>query len=167
MAEVRDAQPRDVADAARVKAAGWRDSYASEVPAPVLAPFTEPGFWEPGLASLLAQAHAFFLVDVADGQVRGLAHGSLAGVPCLASLHVRAGHRGHGIGRELMRAVAGRVYAHGSRRLRLDVVSGNQRALRFYRRLGAVDLGAHPARWAPEVTETSMVIPDVNTISEA
>ncbi len=167
MGGVRDAQPRDVADAARVKAAGWRDSYASEVPAPVLAPFTEPGFWEPRLAFLLGKADAFFLVDVADGQVRGLAHGSLAGVPYLESLHVQAGHRDHGIGQQLMHAVAGRVHAQGTRRLHLDVVSGNQRALSFYRRLGAVELSTHPARWAPEVTETSMVIPDVNTISEA
>ena len=167
MPGVRDAQPRDVADAASVKAAGWRDSYASEVRPAVLAPFTRPGFWEPRLASLLGKADAFFLVDVTGGQVRGLAHGSLTGVPYLESLHVRAGHRGHGIGQKLMPAVAGRVPAHGSRRLHLDVVSGNQRALRFYRRLGAVALETHPATWAPEVTETRMVIPDIDTISEA
>ena len=85
-------------------------------------------------------------------------------MPYLESLHVRAGHRGRGIGRELMRAVAGRVCAQGTPSLHLDVVSGNDCALRFYRRLGAVDLGTHPAGWAPEVTETSMVIPDVDAL---
>jgi len=164
---VRDAQPRDVAGAARVEAAGWHDSYASEVRPAVLEPLSRPAFWEPRLASLLGQPDAFFLVDVADGEVRGLTHGSLTGVPYLESLHVRAGHRGRGIGWELMRAVAGRVHARGSGRLHLDVVSGNDRALRFYRRLGAVVLGTHPARWAPEVTETRLVIPDVDTVSEA
>jgi hypothetical protein len=111
MASLHNAQQRDVSDAARVKAAGWHDSYASLVPAPVLAPFTQPGFWEPRLASLLGCPDSFFLVDAADGEVRGLAHGSLAGVPYLESLHVRAGHRGGASGGELIRAVAGRVRA--------------------------------------------------------
>jgi ribosomal protein S18 acetylase RimI-like enzyme len=164
MAGVRDAQQRDVSDAARVKAAGWSDRYASEVPAPVLAPFVRPGFWRPRLVSLLGCPESFFLVDAADGEVRGLAHGSLTGVPYLESLHVRAEHRRRGIGRELMCAVAGRVRARGARRLHLDVVSGNGPALHFYRRLGAVELRNHPARWAPEVTETSMVIPDVDAL---
>lgn len=162
MAGVRGAQQRDVSDAAGVKAAGWRDSYARLVRASVLAPFTQPSFWEPKLASLLGHPDSFFLVDTADGEVRGLAHGSLTGVPYLESLRVRAGHRGRGIGRELMRAVAVRVCAQGTLSLHLDVVSGNDRALRFYRRLGGVDLGTHPAGWAYEVTETSMVIPDVD-----
>ena len=65
-----------------------------------------------------------------------------------------------------MRAVAGRVRARGARSLHFDVVSGNDRALRFDRRLGGVDLGTHPAGWAPEVTETSMVIPDVDALRE-
>ena len=64
----------------------------------------------------------------------------------------------------MMCAVAGRVRARGARRLHLDVVSGNGPALHFYRRLGAVELRNHPARWAPEVTETSMVIPDVDAL---
>jgi GNAT superfamily N-acetyltransferase len=96
--------------------------------------------------------------------VRGLAHGSLAGVPHLESLHIRAGHRGRGIGRELMRAVAERIRARGACSLHLDVVSGNDRALRFYRRLGTAELGNHPARWAPEVMETSLVIPEFSPL---
>jgi hypothetical protein len=159
MAGVREAQQRDVSDAACVKAAGWRDSYARLVPAPVLAPFTLPSLWMPKVASLLGHLDSFFLVDTADGEVRGLAHGSVRACPPGVAAHPggapgawhRAGVDARG---------AGRVRARGARSLHFDVVSGNDRALRIYRRLGGVDLGTHPAGWALEVTETSLVFPD-------
>jgi len=96
--------------------------------------------------------------------VRGVAYGSLAGVPDLECLHVLDGDRGRGIGRRLLRAVAERVRTHGQRSRRLDVLSGNPRAVDFYRRLGAVEQGTHPAAWACGVTETGMLIPDVTTV---
>jgi len=148
MAGVREAQQRDVSDAACVKAAGWRDSYARLVPAPVLAPFTQPSFWEPKLASLLS----FFLVDIADGEVRagpwvpdgralpGVA-ARLGGTP--GAWH-RAGVDARGGGARPRSGRAQSALRHGER----------QR------------MGTHPAGWAPEVTETSMVIPDVDALRE-
>lgn len=50
--------------------------------------------------------------------------------------------RGHGIGRKLMQAAAGHAKARGAERLIWAVYHGNEPAVAFYRRLGAIDVEA-------------------------
>lgn len=60
----------------------------------------------------------------------------LPGVPLLQDLFVRPQHRNRWIGTRLVRSAEGHALAAGKTRLALGVLPNNQRAKRFYRRLG-------------------------------
>jgi len=55
----------------------------------------------------------------------------------LEDLFVRPSHRGEGVGRALLSAVAARVCARGGERLEWAALDWNELALGFYRRMGA------------------------------
>ncbi len=55
----------------------------------------------------------------------------------LEDLFVRPAHRGAGVGRALLAAVAARVRAEGGERLEWAALDWNELALGFYRRIGA------------------------------
>lgn len=55
----------------------------------------------------------------------------------LEDLFVRLDHRGEGVGRALLSAVAARVRASGGERLEWAALDWNELALGFYRRMGA------------------------------
>jgi GNAT superfamily N-acetyltransferase len=55
----------------------------------------------------------------------------------LEDLFVRPAHRGGGVGRELLAAVAARVRDRGGERLEWAALDWNELALGFYRRIGA------------------------------
>lgn len=61
-----------------------------------------------------------------------------------ATLHLREGRRGQGMGTELLQALAGRAQAMGLRTLMACVDSGNEGALRFFGRHGFVERGRLP-----------------------
>ncbi len=59
----------------------------------------------------------------------------------LEDLFVRPSHRGEGVGRALLSAVAARVRERGGQRLEWAALDWNELALGFYRRLGAETMG--------------------------
>jgi GNAT superfamily N-acetyltransferase len=59
----------------------------------------------------------------------------------LEDLFVRPAHRGAGVGRELLAAVAARVRERGGQRLEWAALDWNELALGFYRRIGAQTMG--------------------------
>jgi len=59
----------------------------------------------------------------------------------LEDLFVRPAHRGEGVGRELLAAVAACVRESGGERLEWAALDWNELALGFYRRLGAETMG--------------------------
>jgi GNAT superfamily N-acetyltransferase len=59
----------------------------------------------------------------------------------LEDLFVRPSHRGAGVGRALLAAVAARVRNRGGERLEWAALDWNELALGFYRRLGANTMG--------------------------
>jgi GNAT superfamily N-acetyltransferase len=59
----------------------------------------------------------------------------------LEDLFVRPAHRGGGVGRALLAAVAARVRERGGQRLEWAALDWNELALGFYRRLGASTMG--------------------------
>ncbi len=95
---------------------------------------------------LLVDPGAFVMIAEDDGHVLGyamvrLAEGSvgyatLATVGDVETLSVLPGARGGGVGTALMDAVYDELAAVGVREVRLDVVAGNDDAIRFYKRRG-------------------------------
>jgi GNAT superfamily N-acetyltransferase len=59
----------------------------------------------------------------------------------LEDLFVRPPHRGAGVGRALLAAVAARTRAEGGQRLEWAALDWNELALGFYRRIGAQTMG--------------------------
>jgi GNAT superfamily N-acetyltransferase len=58
----------------------------------------------------------------------------------LEDLFVRKEHRGEGVGRALLQAVAARVSEHGGERLEWAALDWNELALGFYRGIGATTM---------------------------
>ena len=82
-----------------------------------------------------------------DGEIAGVAlwflnFSTWAGVHgiYLEDLFVRLDHRGAGLGRELLAALAAECVHHGYSRLEWSVLDWNEPAIGFYRRLGAVPM---------------------------
>ncbi len=99
-------------------------------------------------AALFGDAPALFgHVAVADGQVVGMAlwflnfstwrgtHGVY-----LEDLYVQPQHRGSGLGRELLRTLAGLCVKHGYSRLEWSVLDWNAPSIEFYEAAGAVPM---------------------------
>jgi ribosomal protein S18 acetylase RimI-like enzyme len=81
--------------------------------------------------------------DTADDAVRvwiNETSGSLADIAVVVRLFVHPGHRGHGAGRELMRAAFEHATMLG-KRLVFDVMLKDQQAIRLYEALGCERLG--------------------------
>jgi len=105
---------------------------------------------EQGLAGALFGEHpaAEALIAERDGEALGYAlffatfssFLTSTGV-WLEDLFVRPSHRGEGVGRALLSAVAARVCQQGGERLEWAALDWNELALGFYRRLGARTMG--------------------------
>ncbi len=61
-------------------------------------------------------------------------------VPVLTALAVRTNSQGHGVGRQLVAGMESFLRANRVRKYRLDTLSTNDRALRFYKGLGFVEV---------------------------
>jgi GNAT superfamily N-acetyltransferase len=84
------------------------------------------------------------IAEVGEGEPAGFAlyfhnFSTFLGLPgiYLEDLFVRPGYRGHGVGRALLRHLAWLVEERGCGRLEWAVLDWNERAIGFYRRLGA------------------------------
>jgi GNAT superfamily N-acetyltransferase len=104
----------------------------------------------------------FVAVDAAADVWIGCAGGftETGGTASLISMWVAPDHRGRGVGKSLVEAVIGWAHAAGYERLRLDVVRGQDSAIRLYTRLGFQPTG----RWIPmprdpTLLEDEMVLP--------
>jgi ribosomal protein S18 acetylase RimI-like enzyme len=105
-------------------------------------------------------AAAQFIAET-DGRIVGHAGGHVAhgdpGTTLIYSVYVTPDWRGRGVVGRLVDEVAAWSRSGGRYRLALEVVVGNDRAVRAYRRLGFVDTGrrsAHPT--IPVLTELVM-----------
>jgi GNAT superfamily N-acetyltransferase len=165
----RDALPADLDRVTEIKVASWRDTYSALLPPAILAPFLD----QAAQLEYLRRAHGdpgtLLLVAERDGQgVIGFAltHTDAQPDPWLESLHVLARHRSRGTGAALVRATASRLLLLGHRTMRLGVVAGNDRAMRFYERLGADHIGHEPTAWAPEVRHELYRWADISVLED-
>jgi GNAT superfamily N-acetyltransferase len=106
---------------------------------------------------------AQFIADV-DGRVVAHAGGwappESSGVTMIFAVYVTPAHRGTGLLDRLVDAVAEWSRTMGRPRLELEVIVGNDRAMRAYRRLGFVDTGLRaPHPTIPVLTEMIMSRP--------
>ncbi len=145
---IRDASAQDASAVTALHVASWRSSYRGVLPDTYLdgEAETERGaHWEKTLSGL-GPKDLVLLAEDAEG-LRGFISVYWRKEPgfdaYLDNLHVRPGHRGSGLGRQLLAAALQRLIGQGARNLCLWAFDQNQGAVRFYERLGGrpVDRG--------------------------
>ena len=103
---------------------------------------------------------AQFVADCGDrliGHAGGVASPDEPHVTIVFAVYVTPQRRGGGVLAELIEAVADWSRTNGRPELMLEVVSGNDRAVRAYRRLGFVDTGVRlPHPTVPTLVELQM-----------
>lgn len=103
----------------------------------------------------------FVAIDQATREWIGCAgsHVDVDGTPNLISMWVAPEHRGRGVGSSLVDAVIDWARATGHVRVRLDVVRGQESAVRLYGRLGFRHTGrSTPMERDPDLVEDEMVL---------
>lgn len=142
---IRDAEASDAEGMARVEVETWQATYPGMLPAMHLAAMNVPRARARWLRTLGLDPRRFALVAELEGEIVAFASGSLAGgqpdrMARLDMLYVLPGFQRIGLGRALTHALATRISASRVRALWVDVLAKNQRARRFYRALGAIEL---------------------------
>ena len=100
----------------------------------------DDALWRSRVAPSDARASAVAITDAGEwvGQMVVLLD---AEPPTLVGVYVDPRHRGDGTAQRLLEALVGRARATGAATLRLQVSEGNDRARRFYERMGFVATG--------------------------
>jgi GNAT superfamily N-acetyltransferase len=152
------------ADAARMRA--LRLEMLADAPLAFLETIAEAAARpHPEFAARVAQAAAGnhiaqFVADAGGrlvGHLGGVAAADDPTVTLIFAVYVTPAWRGHGLLARLVDAVAAWSRAAGRPELMLEVVVGNERALRAYRRLGFADTGVRvPHPKIPTLTELQM-----------
>lgn len=154
---IREATRDDIPGMARVYVDSWRVTYRGIVPDSYLDSLTYEGradrwhreFPSPG-------SDAFVYVAEVAGEIVGFAGGRPPNQPCpgydgeLYSIHVAPGHKGKGLGRALVRAVARRLRERGVTTMMLWMFRDNTPARGFYESLGGEVVGTKTFELAGE-----------------
>ncbi|MGI9414102.1 MAG: GNAT family N-acetyltransferase, partial [Hyphomicrobiales bacterium] len=170
-AMIRIARPEDAETIARIHVESWRETYPGIIPDDVLA-----GLDISEKAAMWANSIAEPGVDVFVG---GAGEDALTGFGCCGAradvpdrfegefraIYVLKEGQGTGLGRGLMRAMAGALSARGHRSAALRVARDNAPARDFYVRLGGVEAGGCAHRVGDvEIAEVIYGWPDVSVL---
>ena len=134
--KIRRAAQSDFQSIAAIHAESWKDSYADDLPATFLTGRID---------RVLVQHWSEFEIQ-RDDVVLVAEEGSLVGfaaiwcrpIPFIDNLHVIPSQRSKGIGNALMKAAAKELIHKGHQTAYLWVFESNEKAIRFYERLGGV-----------------------------
>lgn len=142
--QIRRAEPEDARAIAEIHVAGWRETYAGILPADYLAALSADQRAETWLKVLRGGAPVYLADGVGFSIVARQRDPELAGEwpDELQALYVLRSHQGRGLGRALLRAALGAE----PRPFSAFVLEGNDGALGFYLKTGAVELFRRPDR---------------------
>ena len=148
---IREAGPADIPAIARVVVDTWRTTYRGILPDEVLATLSyaqREQVWTRALANQ-TNLPAVYLAETEAGAVVGVASGGRTEPPDpiyqgeLAAIYILDTYQGHGLGRDLVAAVAQRLAERGLTGLLVWVLADNP-ACRFYERLGGRRVSEKP-----------------------
>jgi ribosomal protein S18 acetylase RimI-like enzyme len=147
--KIRVASALDAPGIGRVHVETWRSAYRGIVPDEYLAGLSaveRAGQWGDLLADQSGARFMLIADDRSDELIGFVAAGpERSRHPMyrreVYALYVLRSHQRRGVGRTLVRAVAGRLLAGGSRSMLLWVLDANAQARRFYEALGGTVVG--------------------------
>ena len=133
---IRPATQSDLKEIAAIHAASWKDAYSDVFPAEFLVGQIDRQFsnyW----GEISIKTEDLVLVAKKDSPVGFIAVWCRP-TPFIDNLHVRPSQRSKKIGSALMKAAARELIDRGHRTGYLWVFENNEKAIRFYERLGGV-----------------------------
>jgi ribosomal protein S18 acetylase RimI-like enzyme len=134
MMKIRRATQSDLQEIAAIHIESWKDSYSNVLPAEFLAGPINRVF-ERHWSEIEIQNEDIVLVAEENSLV-GFVAVWCRPIPFIDHLHVRPSQRSKKIGSALMKAVANELINQGYKTAYLLVFESNEKAIRFYERLG-------------------------------
>jgi len=134
--KIRRSTPSDLQDIAVIQIESWKDSYADALPVEFLAGQINLDF-ERHWNEIEIQNKDIVLVAEEDLLV-GFVAVWCRPIPFIDNLHVRPPQRSKKVGSALMKAVAKELINEGHKTAYLWVFESNEKAIRFYERLGGI-----------------------------
>jgi ribosomal protein S18 acetylase RimI-like enzyme len=134
--KIRRATQSDIQDIAAIHIESWKDAYSDVLPAEFLAGKIDRDF-ELHWSEIEIQNEDIVLVAEEDSLV-GFVAVWCRPIPFIDNLHVRPSQRSKKTGSALMKVVAKELINKGHKTAYLWVFEGNEKAIRFYERLGGV-----------------------------
>ena len=132
--KIRRATPSDLGNIAAIHVESWKDTYSDDLPAEFLA-----GKIDRDLAQHWSEIeiHTEDVVLVAEeDSLVGFVAIWCRPIPFIDNLHVKPSHRSKRVGSALMKAAAKELIHKGHQTAFLWVFESNEKAIRFYERLG-------------------------------
>ena len=174
--QIRPATPDDAPSIGRVQVETWRAAYrgiVAEGTLAGLAPEERAREWRALLTDPSGARFMFVAHDATEGLLGFAAAGpERSSDPAyrgeLYAIYVRPSHQRRGVGRGLVRAVAGRLAAAGTRSMLLWVLAANAPGRAFYEALGGAVVREQLIDIAGEIlTEVAYGWPSLTVLLEA
>ena len=137
--QIRPATPSDFQAIAAIHIESWKDTYADALPAEFLNQKIDRDVIQ-HWSEVEVQNEDIILV-AEENLVIGFIAVWCRPIPFIDNLHVRPSLRSKKVGSALMRAVAKQLITQGQKTAYLWVFESNQKAIRFYERLGGIQKG--------------------------
>jgi ribosomal protein S18 acetylase RimI-like enzyme len=134
--KIRRSTQSDLQDIAAIQIDSWKDSYSDVFPVEFLAGQIDQDF-ERHWNEIDIQNEDIVLVAEEDSLV-GFVAVWCRPIPLIDNLHVRPSQRSKKVGSALMKAVAKELSNEGHKTAYLWVFESNEKAIRFYERLGGL-----------------------------
>lgn len=161
---IRPATSEDWRSIAAVQVEGWQGTYSKVLPAEYLAGPIKRDL-EQHWSKWDVRSDDVVLVADDDDEVVGFIAIWCRPDPFIDNLHVKPSRRSKGLGANLMRRAASELTKGGRHTAYLWVVESNERAIRFYERLGGVGVDrAFKDLLGHDVPNIKMVWSDISTI---
>ena len=132
--KIRHATQPDLQSIAAIHVESWKDSYSDDLPAEFLAGKIDRDLAQ-HWSEIEIQTEDLVLVAEEDSLV-GFVAIWCRPIPFIDNLHVKPSHRSKGVGSALMKAAAKELIHKGHKKGFLWVFESNEKAIRFYERLG-------------------------------
>lgn len=137
--KIRHAQPSDLALVADIQTESWQDAYADVFPADYLVNQLSQNLKRHWNEMEIRPEDLVLVAE--DDVVVGFIAIWCRPDPMIDNLHVKPARRSQKLGSALMQAAARHLIQQGHKSAYLWVVQSNQRAIRFYEKLGGVRTG--------------------------
>lgn len=166
MIKIRPATESDLQDIISIHVESWKDAYADVLPAEFIAGQLHRELARHWRETKLENQDIVLVAE--EDSLVGFIAVWCRPIPFIDNLHVKPSHRSKKIGRSLMKAVAQELIQKEHKTAYLWVFESNEKAIRFYERLGGTQKEQGPKNiFGNEVPSRKIEWDNLATIGES